>query len=292
MLGKAVAARRVLQGYGGVFIHALHPAVCLPLMIGPRPQPVYVFQHGLTLGATGFKQRLKRYWYNTFIRMTQCGVIASTEFAVAKSKAMGISVSDARTHVIPFGVDFSKYEQPPPVVQSRTDVRIGMAGRLVEQKRFDRVLRALQGYAGKIPLRLAIAGQGPEKARLERMCADLPGTVEVSFLGNVEDMKSLYHGLDLFILPSVGESFGLVVLEALLCGVPVAVFDDVGGCLGLVRDGETGFVLKGDQALADLFERLGRRPDVLGTMAGNIKREEYASYDIAKTRNLLNSLNP
>lgn len=60
-------------------------------------------------------------------------------------------------------------------------------------------------------------------------------------------MASFYKSVDLFIFPSTEESFGVVVPEALVHGIPMAVFSDVGGAIDLVRDGENGFIL-GDQS--------------------------------------------
>jgi glycosyltransferase involved in cell wall biosynthesis len=91
---------------------------------------------------------------------------------------------------------------------------------------------------------LAFAGDGPERSNLERRAAELGLADRVRFLGfvNQSQLPSVYCASDLFVLPSLFEPFGLVVNEAMLCGLPVAVSDRVGAKFDLVRPEENGYV--------------------------------------------------
>lgn len=91
---------------------------------------------------------------------------------------------------------------------------------------------------------LAFAGDGPERSNLERRAIELGIASRVRFLGflNQSQLPSAYRAADLFVLPSLFEPFGLVVNEAMLCGLPVAVSDRVGARFDLVRPGENGYV--------------------------------------------------
>jgi glycosyltransferase involved in cell wall biosynthesis len=91
---------------------------------------------------------------------------------------------------------------------------------------------------------LAFAGDGPERANLERRAAKLGLTDRMRFLGflNQSELPSAYRAADLFVLPSLFEPFGLVVNEAMLCGLPVVASDRVGAKFDLIRPGETGYV--------------------------------------------------
>jgi L-malate glycosyltransferase len=91
----------------------------------------------------------------------------------------------------------------------------------------------------RLPCRLVMIGDGPERAGAERRLGELGLEERVAFLGNQEDFVELLAASDVFLLPSEKESFGLAALEALSCGVPV-VASDIGGIPELVSDGETG----------------------------------------------------
>ena len=109
--------------------------------------------------------------------------------------------------------------------------------------------------------------------------------VTVEFPGHIEVMIPFYDSLDLFVFPSHNESFGLVVLEALSRGVPVALFPDVGGALPLIQDNRNGFVLKhGIDGLEELWSKLSKSPFVLTNMVNYINKMDLSAYDINATR--------
>jgi glycosyltransferase involved in cell wall biosynthesis len=96
-------------------------------------------------------------------------------------------------------------------------VRIGAQGRLTAQKGFDLLIEA----AGRLIERglrpqVIIAGDGPERARLESLAQGLP----VTFLGFVDDVSRLLSAIDVFCLPSRFEGLPFALLEAMMCGIP------------------------------------------------------------------------
>jgi N-acetyl-alpha-D-glucosaminyl L-malate synthase BshA len=99
---------------------------------------------------------------------------------------------------------------------------------------FDRVRREL-------PARLLLVGDGPERISVETLVRDRGLADGVTFLGNQEYVEDLFPHADVFLLPSLHESFGLAALEAMAVGVPV-VATDVGGPNEVVVDGECGFL--------------------------------------------------
>jgi len=107
---------------------------------------------------------------------------------------------------------------------------------------------------------VVFAGDGPERANLERRAAELGIADRVRFLGfvNQTQLPATYLAADLFVLPSLFEPFGLVVNEAMLCGLPVAVTDRVGARFDLVRPDENGFVYPaGDvEALTNILRQI------------------------------------
>lgn len=166
---------------------------------------------------------------------------------------------------LPLGVDVHRFSPPP---EARVDAQfvIGYVGRLTKQKGVDVLINAAVGSSG---WRLVIAGDGPERARLEALATvhDVPAT----FLGTVphDELPDLYRSLDVLVVPSrpasnVMEQFGRVAVEAMASGVPV-----VASALGALPEvvGEAGVLVPPEdihalaaelRALADVPERRHR----------------------------------
>jgi len=105
---------------------------------------------------------------------------------------------------------------------------------------------ALEAFvvAGVPAAYLVFAGEGPLRAQLEARARALGVGDRVRFLGfvNQSALPGVYRASDMLVLPSQYEPFGLVVNEAMLCGVPAVVSDRVGARHDLVEEGKTGFV--------------------------------------------------
>jgi glycosyltransferase involved in cell wall biosynthesis len=93
------------------------------------------------------------------------------------------------------------------------------------EKNLGRLLRAFAAATGARPARLVIVGDGPERAGLEALAAELGVAQRVSFLGHIADPAPLYAGFDLFALSSDTEQMPIAVIEAMAAGLPVAATD-------------------------------------------------------------------
>lgn len=127
--------------------------------------------------------------------------------------------------------------------------------RLVVRKGQDQVLRALPSVREQVgSLRYVIAGSGPEGPRLRELSRSLGLQDSVLFVPEVldEDLPALYALADVFVMPSRDlpgepiEGFGLVYLEANLCGTP-AIGGNTGGTADAILDGETGLLVNPEQ---------------------------------------------
>ena len=138
-----------------------------------------------------------------------------------------------------------------PVLPSREELRaelgldgnvVVFAGRLGPQKAVGVLVRALRDVPD---VSLVVAGDGPERAGLEREVRDLELDGRVSFLGAVprERVLGLFHAADASVLPSAWENFPHTVVEALAVGCPV-IATAVGGVPEVVRDGENGLLVE------------------------------------------------
>lgn len=107
-------------------------------------------------------------------------------------------------------------------------------------KRMTDVVRIFEKVQEKLPARLLLAGDGPDRAIAERLARDLGICQKITFTGKVRETAPILELSDLFLLPSETESFGLAALEAMAEGVPV-VSSNTGGIPEVNIDGFSGF---------------------------------------------------
>jgi L-malate glycosyltransferase len=108
-------------------------------------------------------------------------------------------------------------------------------------KRVPDVIEAFAKITEEVPSKLLLVGDGPEMSVICRLVNDLKLKDKVLFLGKQDNVEELYSISDLMLLLSEKESFGLVALEAMACGVP-CIGTDVGGIPEVISDGETGYI--------------------------------------------------
>ncbi|MFS2189712.1 N-acetyl-alpha-D-glucosaminyl L-malate synthase BshA [Mucilaginibacter sp. SG538B] len=108
-------------------------------------------------------------------------------------------------------------------------------------KRTEDVVKIFAKVIKKIPSKLLMVGDGPERSMCEQLCRDLGVTDNVRFLGKQDAVEEILSVSDLFLMPSQSESFGLAALEAMACKVPV-ISSNAGGLPELNIDGVTGFL--------------------------------------------------
>jgi N-acetyl-alpha-D-glucosaminyl L-malate synthase BshA len=106
-------------------------------------------------------------------------------------------------------------------------------------KRVRDVVKIFARVNEKLPGRLVMIGDGPDRPEAEEEARTLGVDQRVHFLGKIDSVAPLLASADVFLLPSASESFGLSALEALASGVPV-VGTAAGGMPEVVRNGETG----------------------------------------------------
>lgn len=176
-----------------------------------------------------------------------------------KVSLMTSGASEASVSVIPCGVDIAAIGEVPP---ADTESDILFAGRLIREKNVDMLLRALKPLTERKPrLRCHILGDGPERERLQRLAHELDLDRNVRFFGflaSADEVYALMKASKVFALPSIREGFGLSVIEANACGLPVVTVDaQHNAAADLVVEGHNGYVCNPTpEAVAEKLELL------------------------------------
>ena len=163
--------------------------------------------------------------------------------------------------VIPNAVDVSSFSRltsdgngPQAGRLNEEKRRIGFIGRLDPIKRIDDLIEAMVMLPDH---RLEIFGEGSERPRLEKLIIQRRFNDRVILHGAIADPKDALDQIDILVLPSSAEGFGLVLIEAMAAGVPV-VATNVPGIRDVVRDNETGLLVpvNAPLAIAEAVKRL------------------------------------
>ena len=205
--------------------------------------------------------------------------------------AVSTSVSDyllknnlaprGRTIVIPNGLDLENFA--PHITDSKRVETvhhapiIGSIGSLNRLKGHSYLIEAMPEVLKHYPLAtLEIIGKGPEASNLESEIKAKKLERHVTLLGEKKDLQAYMKNWDVFALPSISETFGIVVLEAMKAGIPV-VATKVGGIKDIIEDKENGLLVesRNPKKLADSIIELLKHPVLASKLKKNgLKRVE------------------
>ena len=162
--------------------------------------------------------------------------------------------------IIPNGIDFNHITE---IKASNEKSDVIFAGRLIKEKNVDILINSISRIKEKFPdIRCLIIGDGPERKKLEELTVGLQLTENVIFKGfmeNYDDLIGYMKSSKVFVLPSIREGFGIVVIEANACGLPVVVVDhEMNAATDLVVDGVNGIKsgLKVDEMADNIIKSL------------------------------------
>jgi glycosyltransferase involved in cell wall biosynthesis len=198
------------------------------------------------------------HYFITRYALRRADYITATGLRLAQAASRYVPKGKAVT-VIPYGVDLETF-RPQPRPQREEEVVVGTVARLSPEKGLRYLIDAFARVSRDDDrVRLVLAGDGPERRRLERRVEKQRLGERVRFLGEVphESVPDVLSGIDIFAMPSIYEGFGVAALEAAAMEVPV-VATNVHGIPDVVRDGETGLLVrpKDADALAGALARL------------------------------------
>jgi glycosyltransferase involved in cell wall biosynthesis len=209
-----------------------------------------------------------RPWQFAFARLAAgwCDRIVCVSRSARDFHAHRSGLPLSRYTVIPNGVDAAAFAREETVRQrlrqswgvQEGDVLAAYVGRLDCEKGLDTLLAALDRLAAQQrPLRLVVAGDGPQRGMLENFIACAEGGRQVRYLGFVSDVRGVLSAADMLVMPSRWEGFGLAAAEAMAASLPV-VATDVPGLRDVVQRGVTGLLVPRDDpaALASAIRQL------------------------------------
>ncbi|VVB89281.1 Trehalose synthase [uncultured archaeon] len=190
---------------------------------------------------------------NGFLKYLGLFILKNCDLCSVNSTATRDSVISKKIvkklKIIPMGVDLNLFNPDTVSKINKTpitdDLVILTVGRLSEEKGIKFLIEAMPAILKDIPaVKLMIVGDGPERKNLEQIVKRYDLT-NVIFVGTVlnEDMNKFYKKADVFVLPSLREGLGVVLLEAMACGIPV-IGSNIGGITDIIRNKENGLLVE------------------------------------------------
>ncbi len=237
--------------------YAIPHSICAYLcrqIIGDDAPKLVTTLHGTDINLLGLDE--------SFFEITRFGLLQSDGVTAVSSHLAQQTCQDFRVdrevRVIHNFVDTERFSPRHRSDRVRADfagddeVLIGHLSNFREVKRVGKVIEIFRRIHRELPARLVLIGDGPDREPTLNLVGELGLQEHVVFLGTHREVPEILPQLDLFLLPSRYESFGLAALEAMACGVPV-VASRVGGLPEVVLDGEGGFLCPPDDV--DAFAR-------------------------------------
>ena len=206
------------------------------------------------------------YWYTYLGKTGIFGVIIEramlsltdniiTVSTMTKKDLKAIKKSE-NSIIIPNGIDFNHITEIRPS-NEKSDVIF--AGRLIKEKNVDILINSMVLVKEKFPdIKCLIIGNGPERKKLEELSLQLQlkdNIIFKDFMENYDDLIGYIKSSKVFALPSTREGFGIVVIEANACGIPVVVVDhEMNAAMDLVVEAVNGF--KSRLTIKDMADKI------------------------------------
>jgi glycosyltransferase involved in cell wall biosynthesis len=264
---RTTSARRLRSAFAGadaIHTHLVHADLLGGLLRGGRT--LFSTKHN----DDPFRARLPFRWVERALTRRAARVICITD-ALRRFNVERVGLPAAKLEVVHYGLD------EPPAAWAPNDLElpegriVAAVARLEPQKGLDVAVEAMAG----LDATLVVLGVGPERERLEALARR--HSVRLLLPGRVGDVAGVLRRADLLVHPARWEGFGLALLEAMLCGLPV-VATSVSSIPEIVADGETGLLVPPDDvpALATALRHVLDEPGTMGTAGLARARTEFS----------------
>jgi glycosyltransferase involved in cell wall biosynthesis len=162
----------------------------------------------------------RRVWTRRIVLRHAAALVAPSE-TLSKIMLQNWKLPARVVQYIPNGVDVDFFQPKPRSLADRKEVVVSTVGQLRPEKQQGLLIQACARVRSTVPVRLLIAGDGPERGRLERTAEEVGFRHQVTFLGHTHDVLPILQQSDIFALSSMTEQLPISVLEAMACGLPV-----------------------------------------------------------------------
>ncbi|MCF8434190.1 MAG: N-acetyl-alpha-D-glucosaminyl L-malate synthase BshA [Crocinitomicaceae bacterium] len=219
----AFMAREILrsQGISIPFITTLHGTDITLVGKDPSFEPVITFCINQSDAVTAVSESLRQSTYEHFATTREIHVIPN--------------------FVVPADAESATYKQMRSKYALPEEKILCHVSNFRKVKRVEDVVAVFAKVNEKVPSKLILVGDGPERYSIEKLCREFGICDRVIFIGKVRDTAHVLEIADIFLLPSETESFGLAALEAMAVGVPV-ISSNAGGIPEVNEHGVTGYL--------------------------------------------------
>ena len=219
----AFMAREILrsQGISIPFITTLHGTDITLVGKDPSFEPVITFCINQSDAVTAVSESLRQSTYEHFATTREIHVIPN--------------------FVVPADAESATYKQMRSKYALSEEKILCHVSNFRKVKRVEDVVAVFAKVNEKVPSKLILVGDGPERYSIEKLCREFGICDRVIFIGKVRDTAHVLEIADIFLLPSETESFGLAALEAMAVGVPV-ISSNAGGIPEVNEQGVTGYL--------------------------------------------------
>lgn len=271
------------ENFDVVHLHMVH-ATILGGLVGrssPRSHVVVTKHYTYDLVDSVGPRLLDRLFTN------RADAVAAVSHHVARD-LLGHGAPEAKITVIHNGTDLDSFDrraaEPLHQLGSRRGLLIGCLGSLHPRKGHQYLIRAMPHVLVEFPnVHLVVWGEGSERKRLEQLSSRLNAEHAVTFAGFAANVPAALRQIHLFVHPSVGEAFGIAILEAMAAGKAV-VATDVQGIPEIVAHGVTGLLVPPDPiAIAQALCRLLKNAHEREKMGRAARVRVAQQFDIRKT---------
>lgn len=226
-----------------VHVHGAHELMFIAKKVMPSVNLLFTC-HGYNSDYSFLDYKLSAFFSNKYSNK----VIAVSEYE--KKNLVKAGILEDKVVVIHNGIREKGEKRDLPI---KVDgFIIGTCARLTKKKGINYLIEAFQKVRVYYKdVHLVIIGDGEERVNLERLITK-DNKNYIHFLGNLEEASSYFHNFHLFVLPSLNEPFGIVILEAMSQKLPV-IATNVGGIPEIIVDGESGLLVppKNSEKLAE-----------------------------------------
>lgn len=290
-----LSLKKVLRSgdYDLIHIHLWNPGSCRYAFFAANHLniPIITTEHD-PFELTGLKRQIKN---NCLKKTSQTITISNDNYRLLGEH---YKVSDNRLNLVHNGIEMDRFldiKKCTNLPVQDDEIVITCIAELHPRKGHKFLLRAfkkLQEETSHVKFALVLVGEGPAEKELKDECLNQKN---IHFLGWRNDIPQILKASDIFVLPSLKEAFGLVILEAIASEVPV-IATDTGGVPDIIKNGKTGYLVppsnseKITEAIHLILQNSNQKRSIITSAIENVKQNFTAEQMTRNTIKVYNKI--